>query len=53
MKEPSADVKPAIQFGLGIVWLKTIGLSTGTIEGNANFSCSGKPLFIAPFFSNI
>lgn len=50
MKDPSPEMKPAIQFGFGIFAFKPIGLSAGIIEGDANWSCSGKPLLITPFF---
>ena len=38
MNEPSPEVNPAIQFGSGIRGFSTIGLTTGTTSGKANFS---------------
>ena len=42
-KLPSADVKPANQFGSGILAFSTKGLTTGTTFGKDFFNSSDKP----------
>ena len=53
LTQPSAEVKPANQFG-SIVWgRRTIGLSAGTTSGKAAFNPLDIPQFIEAFRATI
>jgi hypothetical protein len=45
-KQPSPLTNPASQFGSGIDWSRTLGLSTGIISEKAFFNGSDKPQLI-------
>ena len=45
-KQPSPEVNPASHCGSIVFGVSTLGLSTGTTLGKANWSFSDKPRFI-------
>jgi len=53
VKEPSPEVKPAIQLESLIFWSLMFGLATATTSVKANFSLSGRPKFMEALMATI